>query len=196
LASSRSPTSRAGAGQKIIEGPVKSLATSMRVPVLQPAKLARDQFESQFASLNADIGVVAAYGKILPDWLLAAPRFGLINVHASLLPRYRGASPVHRAVINGDSETGVTIMRVVKALDAGPMLASAIVPIGATTRRRSSSRCWQFAVPSCSFRRWMRSRPVRRARRRRTNRWSRMRPSWQRPKDSSTGRFPAPGFTT
>jgi methionyl-tRNA formyltransferase len=119
-----------GRGQKITEGPVKSLATSLRVPVLQPAKLARDQFESQFASLTADIGVVAAYGKILPDWLLAAPKFGLINVHASLLPRYRGASPVHRAVINGDADTGVTIMRVVKALDAGPMLAAAIVPIG------------------------------------------------------------------
>jgi methionyl-tRNA formyltransferase len=124
------PDKPRGRGQKITEGPVKSLATSLRVPVLQPATLARDQFESQFASLNADIGVVAAYGKILPDWLLAAPTFGLINVHASLLPRYRGASPVHRAVINGDSVTGVTIMRVVKALDAGPMLAAAIVPIG------------------------------------------------------------------
>jgi methionyl-tRNA formyltransferase len=124
------PDKPRGRGQKITEGPVKSLATSLRVPVLQPAKLTRDQFESQFASLNADIGVVAAYGKILPDWLLAAPTFGLINVHASLLPRYRGASPVHRAVINGDSDTGVTIMRVVKALDAGPMLAAAIVPIG------------------------------------------------------------------
>jgi len=124
------PDKPRGRGQKITEGPVKALATSLRVPVLQPATLARDQFESQFASLNADIGVVAAYGKILPDWLLAAPTFGLINVHASLLPRYRGASPVHRAVINGDSKTGVTIMRVVKALDAGPMLAAAIVPIG------------------------------------------------------------------
>ena len=124
------PDKPRGRGQKITEGPVKSLATSLRVSVLQPATLARDQFESQFASLNADIGVVAAYGKILPDWLLAAPAFGLINVHASLLPKYRGASPVHRAVINGDSDTGVTIMRVVKALDAGPMLAAAIVPIG------------------------------------------------------------------
>jgi methionyl-tRNA formyltransferase len=124
------PDKPRGRGQKITEGPVKSLATSLRVPVLQPAKLARDHFESQFAALNAEVGVVAAYGKILPDWLLAAPPLGLINVHASLLPRYRGASPVHRAVINGDSETGVTIMRVVQALDAGPMLASATVPIG------------------------------------------------------------------
>ena len=124
------PDKPRGRGQQVTEGPVKSLADALRLPVLQPAKLARDQFEAQFAALNADIGVVAAYGKILPDWLLATPRLGLINVHASLLPRYRGASPVHRAVINGDAETGVTIMRVVKELDAGPMLAAARVPIG------------------------------------------------------------------
>lgn len=123
------PDKPRGRGQQITDGPVKSLATSLRLPVLQPVKLARDQFESAFAALNADIGVVAAYGKILPDWLLATPRHGLINVHASLLPRYRGASPVHRAVINGDPETGVTIMRVVKELDAGPMMAAARVPI-------------------------------------------------------------------
>jgi methionyl-tRNA formyltransferase len=119
-----------GRGQQITDGPVKSLAAALRLPLLQPAKLSREQFESAFAALGADLGVVAAYGKILPDWLLAAPPRGLINVHASLLPRYRGASPVHRAVINGDAETGVTIMRVVKELDAGPMLASVTVPIG------------------------------------------------------------------
>jgi methionyl-tRNA formyltransferase len=124
------PDKPRGRGQQVTDGPVKSLAASLRLPILQPARLARDQFEASFTALGADIGVVAAYGKILPDWLLAAPRFGLINVHASLLPRYRGASPVHRAVINGDPETGVTIMRVVKELDAGPMLASVSVPIG------------------------------------------------------------------
>jgi len=119
-----------GRGQHVTDGPVKGLAVALGLKVFQPEKLARDQFEFQLRSLNADIGVVAAYGKILPDWLLALPRFGLINVHASLLPKYRGASPVHRAVINGDPETGVTIMRVVKALDAGPMLATVTVPIG------------------------------------------------------------------
>jgi methionyl-tRNA formyltransferase len=124
------PDKPRGRGQQISEGPVKSLAAALRVPIFQPAKLSREWFETEFASLNADIGVVAAYGKILPDWLLAAPRLGLINVHASLLPRYRGASPVHRAVINGDPETGVTIMRVVKELDAGAMIAAARVPIG------------------------------------------------------------------
>jgi methionyl-tRNA formyltransferase len=119
-----------GRGQQITAGPVKALALSQGLPVLQPERLARDQFEAPLQALNADIGVVAAYGKLLPDWLLATPRLGLINVHASLLPKYRGASPVHRAVIAGDAETGVTIMRVVKALDAGPMLSSVRVPIG------------------------------------------------------------------
>ena len=119
-----------GRGQQVTDGPVKALAVSQGLPVLQPNRLARDLFEAEFAALNADLGVVAAYGKILPDWLLAAPRMGLINVHASILPKYRGASPVHRAVIAGDPETGVTIMRVVKALDAGPMLAVTRVPIG------------------------------------------------------------------
>lgn len=134
-----------GRGQQISEAPVKALAVSLGLPVLQPERLARDQFESAFTALRADIGVVAAYGKILPDWLLANPRLGLINVHASLLPRYRGASPVHRAVIGGDAETGVTIMRVVKALDAGPMLSRVRIPIGAddttTTIETELARC-------------------------------------------------------
>ena len=125
------PDKPRGRGQRVTEGPVKALATTLGLPVLQPERLVRDQFEAPFTALGADIGVVAAYGKILPDWLLATPRLGLINVHASLLPKYRGASPVHRAVINGDAETGVTIMRVVKELDAGPMLARVEVPIGA-----------------------------------------------------------------
>jgi methionyl-tRNA formyltransferase len=119
-----------GRGQQITDGPVKALALSAGLPVFQPERLSRDVFEEQLRSLNADIGVVAAYGRILPDWLLAALPRGLINVHASLLPRYRGASPIHRAVIAGDAETGVTIMRVVKALDAGPMIASGKVAIG------------------------------------------------------------------
>src|SRR5688572_9496887 len=119
-----------GRGQQITAGPVKALAVSMKLPVLQPESLGREAFEAQLSALDADIGVVAAYGKILPDWLLTAIPRGLINVHASLLPRYRGAAPVHRAVMAGDRETGVTIMRVVKALDAGPMLAAVRRPIG------------------------------------------------------------------
>jgi methionyl-tRNA formyltransferase len=119
-----------GRGQQVTAGPVKALADSLKLPVLQPDRLSRETVRPALDALKADIGVVAAYGKILPDWLLAAVPRGLINVHASLLPRYRGASPVHRAVMAGDHETGVTIMRVIKELDAGPTIASATVPIG------------------------------------------------------------------
>jgi methionyl-tRNA formyltransferase len=114
-----------GRGQKTSDAPVKARAARAGLPILQPERLKDPSFVDAFAEWNADLGVVAAYGKILPESLLAMPRLGMINVHASILPRYRGAAPVHRAVIAGDYETGVTIMRVVKALDAGPMLARA-----------------------------------------------------------------------
>jgi methionyl-tRNA formyltransferase len=123
-----------GRGQRVSPGPVKAIAIAHGIPVLQPEKLTRDPWEGAMADAGADLGVVAAYGKILPDWLLALPPRGLVNVHASLLPKYRGASPVHRAVMNGDTETGVTIMRVVKALDAGAMLATVALPIGPDDR--------------------------------------------------------------
>lgn len=119
-----------GRGQKVTDAPVKALAVERGLPILQPHRLVRDAFEAAFAALEVDLGVVAAYGKILPEWLLQMPRFGMINVHASLLPTYRGAAPIHRAVIAGETVTGVTIMRVVKALDAGPMLAKVVTSIG------------------------------------------------------------------
>jgi methionyl-tRNA formyltransferase len=118
-----------GRGHRVAATPTKELAAQCGVPVLQPTKLREDAFLAQVAALRPDLGVVAAYGRILPDALLAVPRLGMINVHASLLPKYRGAAPVHRAVIAGDEITGVTIMRVVAELDAGPMLASATRPI-------------------------------------------------------------------
>ena len=105
---------------------MKARAEAAGVPVLQPERLKDQLFLDALTALGADLGVVAAYGKILTDAVLATPRLGMINVHASLLPRYRGAAPVHRAIIAGDTETGVTIMRVVKALDAGPMLAKVV----------------------------------------------------------------------
>jgi methionyl-tRNA formyltransferase len=120
-----------GRGHKTSAGPVKSRAVAAGVPVLQPERLKDEGFLQSLAAFGADLGVVAAYGRILTDAVLAIPRLGMINVHASLLPRYRGAAPVHRAIIAGERETGVTIMRVVKALDAGPMLASAPRAIGA-----------------------------------------------------------------
>jgi methionyl-tRNA formyltransferase len=119
-----------GRGQKTSFAPVKTSAAAASLPVFQPGTLKDGSLAAELAALKADLGVVAAYGKILTDAVLGAPRLGMLNVHASLLPRYRGAAPVHRAVMAGERETGITIMRVVKALDAGPMLATARRPIG------------------------------------------------------------------
>jgi methionyl-tRNA formyltransferase len=119
-----------GRGHATTVLPVKARAAEARVPILQPDRLKDPAFVTEFDRLRADLGVVAAYGKILPETLINTPRLGMINVHASLLPHYRGAAPVHRAVIAGERETGVTIMRVVSALDAGPMLATARRAIG------------------------------------------------------------------
>ena len=119
-----------GRGQKITHAPVKALALERGIPVYQPDRLKPPEVAETLRGWRADLGVVAAYGRIIPEQLLAIPRFGMINVHASLLPKYRGAAPVHRAVINGDSQTGVTIMRVVKELDAGGMFAKVTRPIG------------------------------------------------------------------
>jgi methionyl-tRNA formyltransferase len=112
-----------GRGHRLQPSPVKAAAAG-RVPVLQPTKLSDPAWLAGLNDLRPDLGVVAAYGRILPQSLLDLPRLGMVNVHASLLPRWRGAAPVHRAVLAGDRETGVTIMRVVLALDAGPMLAA------------------------------------------------------------------------
>lgn len=118
-----------GRGQKTTASPVKDTATAAGIAVLQPESVKTPEFAAALGALSADLAVVAAYGQILTEQLLRVPPLGMINVHASLLPRYRGAAPVHRSIINGETETGVTIMRVVKALDAGPMIASARTPI-------------------------------------------------------------------
>ncbi len=114
-----------GRGQKLQPTPTRAVAAAARTLVLQPDRIRDETFLRAIAEMQLDLGVVAAYGRILPDQLLALPRLGMINVHASLLPEYRGAAPVHRAVIDGREETGVTIMRVVRELDAGPMIARA-----------------------------------------------------------------------
>ena len=119
-----------GRGQKEQPTPTKVTAEAAGIAVLQPVRIRDDEFLGAVRAMRLDLGVVAAYGKILPDDLLAIPRLGMINVHASLLPEYRGAAPVHRAVIDGRTETGVTIMRVVRELDAGPMFARVTRPIG------------------------------------------------------------------
>jgi methionyl-tRNA formyltransferase len=124
------PDRARGRGQRIQESPVKALAASRGIPVLQPERLKEAEFGDPFRALGVELSVVAAYGKILPQWLIGAPGLGTINVHASLLPKFRGAAPVHRAVMAGEPVTGVTIMRVVLALDAGPMLAQEARAIG------------------------------------------------------------------
>jgi methionyl-tRNA formyltransferase len=119
-----------GRGLRITPSPVKAAALAHDLEVLQPEKLKDVEFLRRLQDVDPDLGVVAAYGKLLPQTLLELPRLGMINVHASLLPRWRGAAPVHRAILAGDRTTGISIMRVVQALDAGPVLVQAPVEIG------------------------------------------------------------------
>ncbi len=119
-----------GRGHHLSPTATKTVALEQGIPVPQPEKIRTEEFLDAVRALEPDLGVVAAYGKILPEALLQIPPLGMINVHGSLLPRWRGAAPVHRAVIAGDTVTGVTIMRVVKELDAGATFATVTRPIG------------------------------------------------------------------
>ena len=119
-----------GRGQRSQPSQITGIARHDGLPVLQPERLREEGFLHALKDLRADLGVVAAYGQILTDAVLQVPAKGFVNVHASLLPKYRGAAPIHRAVVAGESVTGVTIMRVVKTLDAGPMLSAVSRPIG------------------------------------------------------------------
>ncbi len=125
------PDRPAGRGRKLQPGPVKSLALSAGIPVFQPENLKAEADVEQLVALNADLMVVVAYGLILSQRVLDIPKIGCINIHGSLLPRWRGAAPINRAIMAGDQETGVTIMNVVKQLDAGDMLHKAVCTIGA-----------------------------------------------------------------
>ncbi len=127
------PPRPAGRGHKERPSPVHALALSRGLPVLTPKSLRRDEAVASFRALNADAAVVVAYGLILPPTVLAAPRLGCVNVHASLLPRWRGAAPIQRAIEAGDTETGVTIMRMDEGLDTGPTLLAEKIAIGAAT---------------------------------------------------------------
>ena len=118
-----------GRGHRRQASPIKTAALAHGIPVLQPERADDPVFATSLASCRADLGVVVAYGKILPDVILHTQRHGTINVHASLLPRYRGAAPVHRAIMAGERETGVTMIRLVREMDAGPMLARVVRPI-------------------------------------------------------------------
>ncbi len=123
------PDRPAGRGRKLTASPVKALALEHSLPVYQPPSLKDPQAQAELAALAPDLMIVAAYGLILPEAVLSTPRLGCINVHASLLPRWRGAAPIQRAILAGDAETGITIMQMDKGLDTGAMLHKAALPI-------------------------------------------------------------------
>lgn len=123
------PDRPAGRGQKLMPSPVKQLALQHNIPVLQPQTLRDPQAQAELAALQPDLLVVVAYGLILPQVVLDIPRLGCINSHASLLPRWRGAAPIQRAIQAGDPETGVTVMHMEAGLDTGPMLLKVRTPI-------------------------------------------------------------------
>ncbi len=123
------PDRPAGRGRKLTASPVKQLALAHDLPVMQPVTLRNSQAQQALANVNADLMVVVAYGLILPQAVLDAPRLGCVNVHASLLPRWRGAAPIQRAILAGDAETGITIMQMDAGLDTGDMLHKVHCPI-------------------------------------------------------------------
>ncbi|MGC3873761.1 methionyl-tRNA formyltransferase [Halomonas sp. GXIMD04776] len=127
------PDRPAGRGRKLIPSPVKALALEHGIPVHQPQSMKDTSTRQALDALDADVMVVAAYGLILPQAVLDTPRLGCLNVHASLLPRWRGAAPIQRAIEAGDSETGITIMQMDAGLDTGDMLLTRTVPIDTTT---------------------------------------------------------------
>lgn len=123
------PDRPVGRGRELKPSPVKELALARQLPIFQPVSLRDSQAQAELAELNADIMVVAAYGLILPKAVLNTPRLGCINVHGSLLPRWRGAAPIQRAILTGDKETGITIMQMDEGLDTGAMLYKMACPI-------------------------------------------------------------------
>lgn len=125
------PDRPAGRGQKLMPSPVKQLAMTHNIPVYQPQTLRDPAAQAELAALQPDLMVVVAYGLILPQAVLDTPRLGCINSHASLLPRWRGAAPIQRAVEAGDAESGVTVMQMEAGLDTGPMLLKETTPISA-----------------------------------------------------------------
>ncbi|MGZ6388333.1 MAG: methionyl-tRNA formyltransferase [Ktedonobacterales bacterium] len=124
------PDKPAGRGRQVVYSPVKQYALQHDIPVYQPGPLRRPEAQVLLRSLAPDVIVVAAFGQILPPEVLRLPRYGCLNVHASLLPRHRGAAPINAAILAGDAETGVTIMLMDEGLDTGPMLAKRATPIG------------------------------------------------------------------
>ena len=126
-----------GRGHKMQSSPVHEYADSKNIPVLTPLNFKGDDARAEFAAHDLDVAIVAAYGLILPEAILNAPKYGCLNIHASLLPRWRGASPIQQAIWAGDSETGITIMQMDRGLDTGPMIAKSVLPITPETTTTS-----------------------------------------------------------
>ena len=133
LAAYSQPPRPAGRGKKLQPSPVHLAAEALGIAVRTPTSLKGAEEQAALAALDADVAVVAAYGLILPQAVLDAPRLGCLNVHGSTLPRWRGAAPVQRAILAGDEATGVTIMQMERGLDTGPMLAKVTTPVDAKT---------------------------------------------------------------
>ncbi|MFC0279213.1 methionyl-tRNA formyltransferase [Falsigemmobacter intermedius] len=125
------PPRPAGRGQQLRPSPVQAAAEALGLEVRHPVSLKTQEAQAEFAALDADVAVVVAYGLLLPQVVLDAPKHGCLNIHASLLPRWRGAAPIHRAIMEGDAETGICIMQMEAGLDTGPVLLREAVAIGA-----------------------------------------------------------------
>ena len=123
------PDKRSGRGRSLVSPPLKRAAEALKLPVVQPASLKEAEVVAQLVGFQPDVIVVAAFGQILPQSILDIPAYGCINIHPSLLPKYRGASPVAAAILAGDGFTGVSIMLMDKGLDSGPILARVQIPI-------------------------------------------------------------------
>ncbi len=124
------PPRPAGRGKKDRPSPVHARAAQLGLEVRHPTTLKSEEAQADLAALDADIAVVVAYGLILPQPILDAPKYGCLNIHASLLPRWRGAAPIHRAILAGDAETGICVMQMEAGLDTGPVVLRATTPIG------------------------------------------------------------------
>src|SRR5262244_4366401 len=125
------PDKPRGRGLELIDSPVKQAALALRLPLAQPDKIKNnEQFKSQLSSLNPEAIIVVGYGRIIPRWMIDLPPMGNLNLHASLLPKYRGAAPIQWAIAAGETTTGVTVMRIDAGLDTGDVLRQREIPVG------------------------------------------------------------------
>jgi len=149
------PPKPAGRGQRETPCPVHQAALALGLPVRTPKRLKNNEDEAEFLrALKLDAAIVAAYGLILPPAILAAPARGCLNIHASLLPRWRGAAPIQAAILAGDARTGITIMQMDAGLDTGDMLLTEATPSAPPTRPRTCTTAWPKSAPAWFCARW------------------------------------------